>query len=39
MDGLGCPNRIWRIPKNVAKAYFPVDEAFAWDDGEGDRTC
>jgi len=38
LDGEGCPRFIWRTTEIMIKPLSEVDEAFAWDEGEGDRT-
>src|SRR5215472_3329134 len=38
LDGEGCPQFIWRTTEVTIKALSQVDDAFAWDEGEGDRT-
>ena len=38
LDGEGCPRFIWRTTDVTIKPLSQVDEAFAWDEGEGDRT-
>ena len=38
LDGAGCPRFIWRTTEVTIKPLVEVDEAFAWDEGEGDRT-
>ena len=38
LDGEGCPRFIWRTTEVTIKPLSEVDEAFAWDEGEGDRT-
>ena len=38
LDGEGCPRLIWRTTDVTIKPLSQVDEAFAWDGGEGDRT-
>jgi len=38
VDGLGYPWCIWRTTEVVVKPLIDVDDAFAWDEGEGDRT-
>src|SRR5215831_18016547 len=38
LDGEGCSRFIWRTTEVTIKPLFQVDEAFAWDEGEGDRT-
>jgi uncharacterized protein YhfF len=37
-DGEGRPRFIWRTTEVTVKPLSQVDEAFAWDEGEGDRT-
>jgi uncharacterized protein YhfF len=37
-DGEGRPRFIWRTTEVTIKPLSQVDEAFAWDEGEGDRT-
>jgi len=38
LDGKGRPRFIWRTTDVTIKPLSQVDEAFAWDEGEGDRT-
>jgi uncharacterized protein YhfF len=38
VDGDGRPRFIWRRTEITIKPLSQVDEAFAWDEGEGDRT-
>jgi uncharacterized protein YhfF len=38
LDGEGRPRFIWRTTDVMIKPLSEVDEAFAWDEGEGDRT-
>ena len=38
VDGGGRPRCIWRTTEIVVKPLINVDDAFAWDEGEGDRT-
>jgi uncharacterized protein YhfF len=38
LDGEGHPRFIWRTTEVTIKPLSQVDEAFAWDEGEGDRT-
>src|SRR5262249_20676091 len=38
VDGEGAPCCIWRTVEIVVKPLDAVDEGFAWDEGEGDRT-
>jgi uncharacterized protein YhfF len=38
VDGRGRPRCIWRTTEVTVKRFIEVDEAFAWDEGEGDRT-
>ena len=38
LDGEGRPRFIWRTTELMIKPLSEVDEAFAWDEGEGDRT-
>jgi uncharacterized protein YhfF len=38
IDGKGRPRCIWRTTEVTIKPLIEVDEAFAWDEGEGDRT-
>jgi len=38
LDGEGQPRFIWRTTEIKIKPLPEVDEAFAWDEGEGDRT-
>jgi len=35
LDGKGCPRFIWRTTEVTIKPLSQVDEAFAWDEGEG----
>ena len=37
LDGEGRPRFIWRTTEARIKPLSQVDEAFAWDEGEGDR--
>jgi uncharacterized protein YhfF len=37
-DGKGRPRFIWRTTEVTIKPLSQVDDAFAWDEGEGDRT-
>jgi uncharacterized protein YhfF len=37
-DGEGRPRLIWRTTEVTIKPLSEVDEAFAWDEGEGNRT-
>jgi uncharacterized protein YhfF len=37
-DGRGAPLCIWRTTDVAVKPLIEVDESFAWDEGEGDRT-
>jgi uncharacterized protein YhfF len=37
-DGEGHPRFIWRTTNVTIRPLSQVDEAFAWDEGEGDRT-
>jgi uncharacterized protein YhfF len=37
-DGRGRPRFIWRTTGVTINPLSQVDEAFAWDEGEGDRT-
>jgi uncharacterized protein YhfF len=37
LDGEGRPRFIWRTTEATIKPLSEVDEAFAWDEGEGDR--
>jgi uncharacterized protein YhfF len=39
VDGEGTPCCIWRTVEIVVKPLAAVDEGFAWDEGEGNRTC
>jgi uncharacterized protein YhfF len=38
LDGKGGPRIIWRTTEVTIKPLSQVDEAFAWDEGEGERT-
>ncbi|HYF09459.1 MAG TPA: acetate--CoA ligase family protein [Acetobacteraceae bacterium] len=38
VDGAGRPRCIWQTTEVTVKPLAAVDEAFAWDEGEGDRT-
>ena len=38
LDAGGCPRFIWRTTEVTIEPVSQVDEAFAWDEGEGDRT-
>ena len=38
VDGRGHPKCIFRTAEVVVKPLADVDDAFAWDEGEGDRT-
>jgi uncharacterized protein YhfF len=38
LDGKGRPRFIWRTTEVTIKPLSQVDDAFAWDEGEGDRT-
>ena len=38
VDSRGTPRCIWRTTEIVVKPLIDVDDAFAWDEGEGDRT-
>ena len=38
LDGEGRPRFIWRTTEVMIKPLSEVDEALAWDEGEGDRT-
>jgi uncharacterized protein YhfF len=38
IDGAGRPRCIWRTTEVIVKPLSDVDDAFAWDEGEGDRT-
>jgi uncharacterized protein YhfF len=38
VDGTGRPRCIWRTTEIIVKPLIDVDDAFAWDEGEGDRT-
>ena len=38
LDGEGRPRFIWRTSEVTIKPLSPVDDSFAWDEGEGDRT-
>ena len=39
VDGAGCPQAIWRTTEVRIGPLNSVDEQFAWDEGEGERTC
>jgi uncharacterized protein YhfF len=38
VDGTGAPRCIWRTTEVTIKPLIEVDDAFAWDEGEGDRS-
>ena len=38
LEGEGFPRFIWRTTEVTIKPLSQVDDAFAWDEGEGDRT-
>ncbi|MBW6399019.1 ASCH domain-containing protein [Roseomonas sp. HJA6] len=38
VDGAGRPRCIWRTTEVQVKPLIAVDDAFAWDEGEGDRS-
>lgn len=38
VDSVGEPRCIWRTTEITVKPLIEVDDAFAWDEGEGDRT-
>ena len=38
VDAGGTPLLVWRTTKVEVKPFREVDAAFAWDEGEGDRT-
>ena len=38
VDGGGRPWCIWRTTEVIVKPFIDVDDAFAWDEGEGERT-
>jgi len=38
IDGEGTPRCIWRTTSVEVKALEAVDDSFAWDEGEGDRS-
>src|SRR5262245_1524279 len=38
VDGAGRPRCIWQTIEITVKPLIEVDDAFAWDEGEGDRT-
>ena len=38
LDGERRPRFIWRTTEVTIKPLSQADEAFAWDEGEGDRT-
>jgi uncharacterized protein YhfF len=38
LDGESRPRFIWRTTEVTVNPLSQVDEAFAWDEGEGDRT-
>jgi uncharacterized protein YhfF len=39
IDGTGAPRCIWRTTEIEIKPLGAVDARFAWDEGEGERTC
>ena len=39
VDGAYKPRCIWQTTEVTIKPLIEVDEAFAWDEGESDRTC
>lgn len=38
VDGKGRPVLVWRTTEVTVKPLSAVDDSFAWDEGEGDRT-
>jgi uncharacterized protein YhfF len=38
VDGAGAPRCIWRTTEVTLKPLIEVDDGFAWDEGEGDRS-
>ena len=38
VDGTATPRCIWRTTEVTIKPLIEVDDAFAWDEGEGDRS-
>ncbi len=38
VDGTGTPRCIWRTTEVTVKPLIETDAAFAWDEGEGDRS-
>src|SRR3954468_24170933 len=38
LDGSDQPRAVWRTRTGEVKPRHQVDDAFAWDEGEGDRT-
>ena len=38
VDSVGAPACIWRTTEITVKPLIDVDDAFAWDEGEGDRS-
>lgn len=38
IDGAGRPRCVWRTTEVTVKPLIEADAAFAWDEGEGDRT-
>ncbi|MGH6916354.1 MAG: ASCH domain-containing protein [Geminicoccaceae bacterium] len=38
VDGAGAPRCIWRTTEVTIKPLIEADDAFAWDEGEGDRS-
>lgn len=38
VDSMGTPRCIWRTTEIVVKPLIDVDDSFAWDEGEGERT-
>jgi uncharacterized protein YhfF len=38
VDGAGAPRCIWRTTEVTIKPLDEVDDAFAWNEGEGDRS-
>jgi len=38
IGGTGAPRCIWRTTEVTIKPLVEVDDAFAWDEGEGDRS-
>lgn len=38
LNGAGEPSCIWRSTEITVRPFIEVDDAFAWDEGEGDRS-